>query len=427
MFVTTKKSILVYLAAIFVTIAIFAINIFAQSGDQYGIKLIDQTAYVVGTEGMILKTTDFGTEWYPLYSGVNNRLYSVDFRNDLNVVVCGENGTILISHDGGKNWKSRETGLNQILRSVKVLADNVYIICGDNGIILKSSDFGDNWYPIVSKTGAGLRKVFFVDAQKGYIVGENSTILKSFNGGDTWFLCPSGLTTFVFNSIAMIDENNGTAVGPAGLILNTNDGGLSWFEQTGVIPSVNLNDIVYIDNTTGIIVGDNGLVMKTTDAGLDFFAVDNESTDNIYSESFYKTTSGLAVGQNNAQMYSYNGGNSWYVNSAFVNANNHHNANTNNTGRKEKKEYAISQNYPNPFNPTTMINYSLPFDSKVSIKVYDLIGREVNDLVNEFKQSGNYSISFNASSLTSGVYFYRILATSGSQEYSKTMRMTLIK
>jgi hypothetical protein len=74
-----------------------------------------------------------------------------------------------------------------------------------------------------------------------------------------------------------------------------------------------------------------------------------------------------------------------------------------------------------------MINYALPFDSKVSVKVFDLIGREVSTLVNEYKQAGSYSINFNALNLSSGVYFYRIYAVSGSHEFAKTMRMILTK
>ncbi len=73
--------------------------------------------------------------------------------------------------------------------------------------------------------------------------------------------------------------------------------------------------------------------------------------------------------------------------------------------------FALSQNYPNPFNPTTMINYQLPMNSKVSLKIYDILGREVATLVNEIVNAGTYSTPFNSTRLASGVYFYRIEAT----------------
>ncbi|MCH8033899.1 MAG: T9SS type A sorting domain-containing protein [Bacteroidetes bacterium] len=72
------------------------------------------------------------------------------------------------------------------------------------------------------------------------------------------------------------------------------------------------------------------------------------------------------------------------------------------------KEYVLEQNYPNPFNPTSKISYSIQKDGLVSLKVYDILGKEVASLVNEPKIAGTYNIEFNASNLPSGIYFYRI-------------------
>ncbi|MBX7046260.1 MAG: T9SS type A sorting domain-containing protein [Ignavibacteria bacterium] len=89
--------------------------------------------------------------------------------------------------------------------------------------------------------------------------------------------------------------------------------------------------------------------------------------------------------------------------------------------------FSISQNYPNPFNPSTRINYDLPFDSKVSIKLYDVTGKEVASIVNQAQTAGYYTVNFNASSLASGVYFYQINADGGSQKFAKTLKMMLVK
>lgn len=86
-------------------------------------------------------------------------------------------------------------------------------------------------------------------------------------------------------------------------------------------------------------------------------------------------------------------------------------------------KYALEQNYPNPFNPNTIINYSLPEASKVSIVVYDLLGKKVADLINSQKPAGNHTINFDASSLTSGIYIYQIRAGN----FTQTKKMTLIK
>jgi 1,4-alpha-glucan branching enzyme len=85
--------------------------------------------------------------------------------------------------------------------------------------------------------------------------------------------------------------------------------------------------------------------------------------------------------------------------------------------------YSLSQNYPNPFNPSTVINYQIPEAGIVSLKIYDILGREVRTLINEFQQNGIYSITFNASNLSSGVYFYRIQAGS----FIETKKMLLLK
>ncbi|MFA6470066.1 MAG: LamG-like jellyroll fold domain-containing protein [Bacteroidota bacterium] len=72
------------------------------------------------------------------------------------------------------------------------------------------------------------------------------------------------------------------------------------------------------------------------------------------------------------------------------------------------KEFALEQNYPNPFNPSTVISYQLPVNSHIALKVYDVIGREVATLVNEVKEAGSYSATFDASQLSSGIYFARL-------------------
>jgi Secretion system C-terminal sorting domain/CARDB len=85
--------------------------------------------------------------------------------------------------------------------------------------------------------------------------------------------------------------------------------------------------------------------------------------------------------------------------------------------------YALGQNYPNPFNPSTKIQYAIPKAGDVQLTVYDILGRQVATLVNEFKNPGVYTVDFNASALSSGVYFYKI--KSGS--YTDTKKMLLVK
>ncbi|MEW6506106.1 MAG: T9SS type A sorting domain-containing protein [Bacteroidota bacterium] len=85
--------------------------------------------------------------------------------------------------------------------------------------------------------------------------------------------------------------------------------------------------------------------------------------------------------------------------------------------------YNLFQNYPNPFNPTTRIKYSIPNSEKVLLKVYDVLGREVETLLNKYETAGTHEIEFNGINLTSGLYFYKI--TSGN--YSETRKMILLR
>jgi hypothetical protein len=87
------------------------------------------------------------------------------------------------------------------------------------------------------------------------------------------------------------------------------------------------------------------------------------------------------------------------------------------------KQFFLSQNYPNPFNPTTVINYQLPIISQVTLKVYDVLGREVRILVSERQSAGNHSAVFDAKNLPSGIYFYTITAG----QYTQVRKMMLIK
>jgi hypothetical protein len=90
-------------------------------------------------------------------------------------------------------------------------------------------------------------------------------------------------------------------------------------------------------------------------------------------------------------------------------------------------KFELSQNYPNPFNPITFINYQLPADSYVTLKVFDIRGREVTALVNSKQVTGYYTVEFNAGNFASGIYFYRIMANSNGKDFVMTKKLMVIK
>jgi hypothetical protein len=94
-------------------------------------------------------------------------------------------------------------------------------------------------------------------------------------------------------------------------------------------------------------------------------------------------------------------------------------------------EYTLEQNYPNPFNPSTTISFSVPTKAFISLKVYDALGKEISTLVEEEKSTGTYQVTFNASTLPSGIYFYRLIAVNSTENsarnFSEIKKMILLK
>jgi len=86
-------------------------------------------------------------------------------------------------------------------------------------------------------------------------------------------------------------------------------------------------------------------------------------------------------------------------------------------------EYSLKQNYPNPFNPSTTISFSIPKDGLVTLKVYDILGKEVVTVINELQTAGTKNITFDASELSSGVYYYQLV----SGEFTSTKKLILMK
>ena len=91
--------------------------------------------------------------------------------------------------------------------------------------------------------------------------------------------------------------------------------------------------------------------------------------------------------------------------------------------KNHPKDYSISQNYPNPFNPSTTIIYTLPKEEMVTLRIYNILGQVVRTLVNQNQAGGTYTVNFNASDLTSGIYFYNIQAGN----FNQVKKMILIK
>ena len=231
------------------------------------------------------------------------------------------------------------------------------------------------WTSQSSGTTDWLNGVSFTDENNGTAVGSSGTILRTTNGGANWTSQSSGTYILLFG-VSFTDENNGTAVGGGGIILRTTNGGTDWTSQSSGAFKI-LCGVSFTDANNGTAVGENGTILRTTNGGVSF--VEEEQIDEIPTE------------------------------------------------------FLLSQNYPNPFNPSTKIKYSVPQLSNVVIKVFDILGNEIETLVNEEKPAGTYEMTWYAENLPSGVYFYQLLVSALQSKdgkagnFSQTKKMLLLR
>ena len=205
-----------------------------------------------------------------------------------------------------------------------------------------------------------------IDANTGYIGG--SKLFKTVNSGNSWSQMQDIPQSPYIYGVEFLNEQTGFVSG-SGFLYKTTNGGTTWGVNSSLPTTNTINSIKFFDNNTGILIGDDGMILKTTNGG-----------------GYYLTE---IVPINNSV----------------------------------PDEFILKQNYPNPFNPVTNINFSLPKEGFVSIKVYDVTGRMVKTLVNEVIETGNYTVTFDGSQFASGIYFYRL----ETNNFMETKRMMLVK
>lgn len=379
--------------------------------------------WAVGLNGTILKTTNGGGDWTSHSLSSENNLFHVTFIDAKTGWVDGyDTNYSAISYkttDGGKTWISKLVGKNRIY----FINKNIGWAIG-NGIY-KTINGGESWFlQSIADSIADyvLSDIFFTDENNGVAVGGGSGyryfdwgyILRTTNGGDTWTPQLNRYEFHSLNSVFFIDAKNGWAVGgvnwgifESSAFLRTTDGGETWIEQPSEI-SHPLSGVYFTDANNGLVVGTSGTILRTTNGGKNWVLQTSGTSVSLSAVSFADANNVIVVGSNGKILRSTNGG----ATSVPYNLKD-----------KLPSHFLLSQNYPNPFNPTTTIIYSIPKQSLVTLKIYDILGREITTLVNEEKIAGTYKIDFNALSLASGVYFYRLEAGI----YISTKKLILLK
>ena len=423
--------------------------------------------YAVGSSGKVWKTTDGGHN-FEVYAGTTTiqAFNDINFYNTQYGMAAGNGGQVWKTTDSGNSWVTisnlgNTTGQNSI-----AMIDSITALVAGSTIINKTTDGGTTWTPITPGIPLGpMSRIRMRSQSVGYMIGGSGTsqtgyVFKTTNAGDTWTNMNFPFSTTMLYNIAFRSDSEYVVVGYSGGVFHTTNDGGTWTQINVGLLNVVQSQVIgaaFIGSDTVIVGGNGSSVVKIAlepivPVELSSFSA-SVNSDNILLnwttatelnnrgfEVERKTTStndwdvlGYVEGRGTTtepktysyQDYDVKSGRSYSYRIKQIDYNGNFTyynlAQTIEFGSPVKFE--LSQNYPNPFNPATVISFSLPQKSNVTVKIYDILGNEVRTLINETKDAGKHSVNFNATSLSSGVYFYSIKAGN----FTETKKMTLIK
>lgn len=389
----------------------------------------------------VWRTVDNGANWFP--TSLPGKIFFLS---------QGPNGTnfaISTDNTGPKIYRSIDNGLSWIEVHHAAHTNNFFFgggiafmdantavaavsftlgpTIGDIGVdIVRSTDGGATWNHIGIMNGWGAANAI-KKLNDGRILVATSLagLWQSTNNGTNWTRVTSFPQVFansiVTNSQGYIFVGRSTAEGYTSLIFRSVNGGASWdqFLSEAVIGNGNGGEVMdmYIDNNDNIFAS----LVKFDPPQKKLYTSKNNGMD------WTEVISGIP---SDATVYSLTGNSQ---NILFAGTNTYGvykgNDNVSSIGNENQHPeiFTLQQNFPNPFNPETTIKYSLASQGKVTLNVFDITGKIVKTLVNAFQPQGDYSITFNATDLTSGIYFYKMEITSDVNSYSEIKKMMLVK
>ena len=375
------------------------------------------TIIVVGYKN-IYRTTNQGLTWESRYSGDTINFRKVFFIDKNTGYAAGEFGKLCKTTNNGKNWTSINTGfIDRFMLDITFINQYTgFISTGYNGHIYKTTNEGMNWAPVTNPREGNFFFIKFY-GNVGYTGSFSNNIFRTTNYGENWTtVLDNPATSSCVMDLTFINSNTGFATLNDGHIYKSTNSGLNWFDHLQINWGCGLYNINFINENTGYLIsgipigGGRSEIFCTTNGGNNW--VNQPIPFGVYpatlnSVVFLDANTGFAVGDSGVVLKTTTGG--------FVGLHN--------ISVEIPSTHYLSQNYPNPFNPSTNVKFSIVKAGDVKIVIYDVMGREVQTLVNERLNAGTYEVKFDGSMLTSGVYFYKMV----SEGFTETKRMVLIK
>lgn len=339
-------------------------------GGIYSFAIVNNDRIVAGGNGIMNVSDDNGASWQKRanvtdFSGDPYIVYYITKAYGDEVLAAVSQYGIWVSANNGSSWGGvfNQIGTNDIYR-MKINPDST-LYASYRGWVMRSTDFGYSWKTSTLTPSQFVTSITFSKSNAIFVGTTDMGVLKSNDNAKTWVPANAGIENKAVWFLAF--DSSGTlwaGTDSNGVYYSTN-GGSSWVQQND-----GLDDITSV----GVFALPDGYIYAVTSPGY-----------------IYRSTTKLTDVEDQST--------------------------------NVPRNFSLSQNYPNPFNPTTTIDYSIPKSGFVSLKVYDVLGREVATLVNEGKSPGNYSVVFNASQCSSGIYYYRIRIGS----FTEVKKLCLIK
>ncbi|MCX7833034.1 MAG: T9SS type A sorting domain-containing protein [Ignavibacteria bacterium] len=361
----------------------------------------------------------FGTiNWSAAFGGDGG---DVCFQSQNNQYILGEtqNNGVRRSTNGGLSFVSATNGLSGTGAWVGPLLshpDSAGIFYTARQVVFKTTNYAANWFSISTGTSGTIREMAISKSDpKVMYATSGSTIYRSTDRGYTFTNVTSGTPNRTITSINIHPDSSNVAIVTfsgfgAGKIYKTTNTGNSWFNVSGDLPDSPTNDgmFYYPGFATSImLVGMDIGVFMSSNYGTNWIELAQGLPNTVAIHLDYNQLSGkLRIGTHGRGVYELSGALNILSNKSGI-----------------PENYSLSQNYPNPFNPNTKIQFSIPKSEYVTLSVYDILGREIKNLVNKKLDAGNYEINFTAENLNSGVYFYKIVAGN----YTESKKMLLVK